>query len=89
MGFWRYVRIHNLHSEYLDSFLRGQVKFINSRQLKFNFMEDPGNKTVILSRSMAKLNEMGYIKVSRYLLTLTGQGIEKAKELLKYNPSTS
>ncbi len=60
-----------------------RCEYIGSQQSRFEFLEDPGNKPVILSRSTAKLNEMGYITISRPHLTLTEQGIEKAKELLK------
>lgn len=58
-----------------------KCEYTGSGELKFKFVEDPGNKVVILSRSMARLKESGYIQTSRYYLTLTERGIEKAKRL--------
>jgi len=60
-----------------------KCEYIDGWQFKFRFAGYPGNKPVILSRSLTKLKKMGYIRVSRYYLALTEKGIEKAKELLK------
>lgn len=66
-----------------EKFFGIKCEYVDSGRLRFQFAEDPGNKPVILSRSTAKLNEMGYITISRHHLTLTEKGIGKAEMLLK------
>ncbi len=59
-----------------------KCEYVDSGRLRFQFNEDPGNRPVILSKSLKNLSSKEYINLNRFDLVLTEKGISRAKWLL-------